>query len=163
MSESIMLRKIVSGGQTGVDRAALDVALEFGIDIGGWCPKGRLAEDGPISPKYPLSETKSSVYAERTRKNVVDSDGTLIIASEPLSGGTALTAEIAEKHGKPLFIAEISAPWEYGYEKICDWIESNKICVLNIAGPRENAEKNIYQSARSFIAAFLEYVQYRSF
>lgn len=147
-----------------MDRAALDAALESGVEIGGWCPKGRLAEDGPISEKYPLSETSSSIYAERTRKNVIDSDGTLIIISEPgsLSGGTALTAEIAEKNGKPLFVSETSGSREDQYEKICDWMESNKIRVLNIAGPRENTEKNIYPDACRFIAGLLEYAPGRS-
>ena len=88
--------KIVSGGQTGVDRAALDAALALGIPCAGWCPKGRRAEDGAIPERYPVAETESADYEERTRLNVGDADATLILASGPLSGGTGLTAETAE-------------------------------------------------------------------
>src|SRR5262245_54833883 len=92
--------KIISGGQSGVDRAALDVALELGIPCGGWCPKGRRAEDGPLPDRYPLDETQTSFYPERTRRNVRDSDGTLILADGAAKGGTALTIELAEQMQK---------------------------------------------------------------
>ena len=96
------LRKIVSGGQTGVDRAALDAALTHDMEVGGWCPQGRRAEDGPIPPRYPVRETPSDEYAQRTTWNVRDSDGTLIIAPSPLEGGAALTRQEAEARGKPV-------------------------------------------------------------
>ncbi len=90
---TLPIAKIISGGQTGVDRAALDVAIELELPCGGWCPRGRLAEDGTVPDRYPLQETRSAEYAERTERNVIDSDGTLIIATRPLTGGTALTVE----------------------------------------------------------------------
>ncbi|MFW5955765.1 MAG: putative molybdenum carrier protein, partial [Rhodothermales bacterium] len=96
-----MLKKIISGGQTGVDRAALDASRSLGLELGGWCPAGRRAEDGPIDRSYPLKETEDADYATRTRKNVVDSDGTLIVSPGPLSGGTKLTRELAEGYGRP--------------------------------------------------------------
>jgi predicted Rossmann fold nucleotide-binding protein DprA/Smf involved in DNA uptake len=98
-----LVRKIVSGGQTGVDRAALDIALALGIPCGGWCPRGRGAEDGVIPARYPLQETCSHDYAERTRRNVIDSDGTLILAIGALHGGTLLTAQLAEKAASPVW------------------------------------------------------------
>mgnify|MGYP003793290687 CR=1 FL=1 len=90
-----MIKKIVSGGQTGVDRAALDVAMQLGIPVGGWCPRGRRAEDGRIPDSYPLREASSVNYAKRTELNVRDSDGTLILSGGPLTGGTALTESLA--------------------------------------------------------------------
>ncbi len=101
-----MIRKIVSGGQTGVDRAALDTALELGIPCGGWCPKGRRAEDGPISAGYPLAETESGKYIKRTRLNVRDSEGTLILTASPPSGGVANTIVFAEKTGRPVMVID---------------------------------------------------------
>src|SRR5262245_50786528 len=92
--------KIVSGGQTGADRAALDVALELGLPCGGWCPRGRLAEDGPIASKYPLQETQSRDYPPRTKRNVQDSDGTLILTWGNPDRGTILTAKLAQELGK---------------------------------------------------------------
>src|SRR6266851_4977853 len=99
-----MFAKIISGGQTGVDRAALDVALELGIPCGGWCPKGRRAEDGRIPKRYPLVETPTPAYPVRTEWNVRDSDGTLVLARGQASGGTALTIEFATDYGKPCLV-----------------------------------------------------------
>nr|WP_305800882.1 putative molybdenum carrier protein [Thiolapillus sp.] len=92
--------RIISGGQTGVDRAALDVALELGLRCGGWCPKGRLALDGPLDERYPLKETESADYSVRTRLNVRDADATLILNCGELSGGTAYTLRVAEELGR---------------------------------------------------------------
>src|SRR2546429_554237 len=100
------LSKIISGGQTGVDRAALDVALELGLPCGGWCPRGRRAEDGPIDSRYPLRETNALAYPVRTRWNVRDSDGTLILTRGRPDRGTALTRDLAERMGKPLLTVD---------------------------------------------------------
>src|SRR5213080_1459301 len=105
-----VISKIVSGGQTGVDRAALDVALELGIPCGGWCPIGRRAEDGVIPDRYPLRQAPSANYADRTALNVRDSDGTLILARGPLRGGTALTKTFAERYGRPYLVVDPRAP-----------------------------------------------------
>ena len=96
------LRKIVSGGQTGVDRAALDAAMAHDVPVGGWCPKGRRAEDGVIPERYPLKETPSDAYEQRTAWNVRDSDGTLLITDGALEGGTALTMQEAKRQGRPV-------------------------------------------------------------
>src|SRR4051794_16307480 len=102
-----MLKKIISGGQTGVDRAALDVALELDLPCGGWCPRGRRSEDGAIPDRYPLSETPSEEYPERTEWNVRDSDGTLILTRGTPDRGTALTQRLANRHRKPLFVVDL--------------------------------------------------------
>lgn len=101
--------KIVSGGQTGVDRAALDTALELGLPCGGRCPRGRKAEDGPIPARYPLTETSSAEYAQRTEWNVRDSDGTLVLTRGQPTGGTALTIELAERLGKPYLVVDLES------------------------------------------------------
>jgi hypothetical protein len=102
--------KIISGGQTGVDRSALDAALTLNIPCGGWCPNGGKAEDGPIPPHFPLQETPSSDYRVRTEKNVTDSDGTLILTHGPVTGATAYTVTLAKKHKKPYFILDLALP-----------------------------------------------------
>lgn len=135
----------MSGGQTGVDRAALDVAMQLRIDVGGWCPKGRLAEDGLIALHYPLIETPSAEYAERTCFNIRDSDGTLIIVPAlPLSvtDGTVLTIDEVKRINKPYYILDASKnciPSE-----LVAWAVQNKIRTLNIAGPRESQSPGIY-------------------
>lgn len=137
--------KVISGGQTGVDRAALDAAVACGLDIGGWCPAGRRAEDGRIGPKYPLHETPSTHYAERTRWNVRDSDATLILSNRPLTGGTALTARIAAQSGAPILVLDVREhTLEAAAELIHEWVDSIGIQVLNVAGPRESTQPGVY-------------------
>jgi hypothetical protein len=133
---------IISGGQTGVDRAALDFALNNGINCGGWCPSGRKAEDGKIPEKYPMIETSSNDYAVRTRKNVEESDGTLIIYDQNFDQGTGLTLNLCKKHNKPWLVIRLSGKNEK--DRIHQWLKNNNIKILNIAGPRESIEKGIY-------------------
>ena len=151
--EAGFIRKIVSGGQTGVDRAALDVALAMDMPCGGWCPRGRGAEDGAIPARYPLQETGSQDYAERTSRNVNDSDGTLILAIGALHGGTLLTAQLAEKSGKPCLVVDLARPPESG--KVDSWISENQISVLNVAGPRESQHPGIHALAGGFLIEIL--------
>lgn len=143
------LRKIISGGQTGVDRAALDVALELGVDCGGWCPKGRLAEDGPIPQHYPLQETASSNYPVRTERNVQISDATLILNVGVLDGGTALTADLANKNSRPFKVINLDEPTDT--EEILVWLREHRVSLLNIAGPRASKRPDICQIAYQFL------------
>ncbi|HVM60316.1 MAG TPA: putative molybdenum carrier protein [Verrucomicrobiae bacterium] len=145
--------KIVSGGQTGVDRAALDVALELGLACGGHCPKGRCAEDGPIPDKYPLQETPSLDYAQRTEWNVRDSDGTLILTLGRPTGGTAFTIECARKHSRPCLVIDLSLPVET--TGITAWLATNRIRTLNVAGPRASESPHIYGLARALMRDLL--------
>ena len=103
-----MLKKIISGGQTGADRAALDFAIKQKIPHGGWVPKGRLAEDGPLPKKYKLTEMPTDSYQERTEQNVIDSDGTVIISHGKLTGGSAYTQKMAKKHGRPCLHVDLN-------------------------------------------------------
>jgi hypothetical protein len=140
-----MIEKIVSGGQTGVDRAALDTALELGTACGGWCPQGRKAEDGPIPARYPLTETPSDDYPQRTEWNVRDSDGTLVITRGQPTYGTALTVEIAARMKKPYLILDLEQ--QPVLEKARAWTRTQGIRVLNVAGPREEKTPGIYTDA----------------
>jgi len=143
--------KIVSGGQTGVDRAALDAALGVGLETGGWCPAGRRAEDGRIPPRYPLDETPGREYAQRTEWNVRDSDATLILARGGLSGGTRLTAELAVQYGRPLLVVDLQSPPER--DLVLDWLIKNTVRILNLAGPRESGAAGIQAQAGSWLEA----------
>jgi predicted Rossmann-fold nucleotide-binding protein len=149
-----VFEKIVSGGQTGVDRAALDVALELGIPCGGWCPKGRKAEDGRIPDRYPLNETASSSYPVRTEKNVKDSDGTLILTIGDISGGTALTLKAVRKFKKPYLIVDFSKT--LNPVSVVEWAKANKIRTLNVAGPRESKTPGIHDKAVQFLRKIFE-------
>ena len=154
-----MIVKIISGGQTGVDRAALDTAIRLGVPHGGWISKGRLAEDGPLPETYALKETASAVYAERTEKNVLDADGTLIIARGNLCGGTAYTREMAVKHGRPWLHVDLHrTPAFRAALSIRQWIATQRIRVLNVAGPRASKDPRIYSDTQ----ALLESVYYLS-
>ena len=150
----MVIGKIVSGGQTGVDRAALDVALEMGVPGSGWCPKGRNAEDGPLDPRYPLTETPQARPAQRTRWNVRDSDGTLIVARGKLTGGTALTQRAATTLGKPSLLVDPGDP--DAVDAILAWVHRNRIAVLNVAGPRESHCRGIYDQTVALLRAVLE-------
>jgi Circularly permutated YpsA SLOG family len=131
--------KIISGGQTGVDRTALDFAIQHGLKHGGWCPKGRLAEDGSIPANYQLRETASAEYEDRTERNVLDSDATLIVAREhELSGGTAFTKFLADKHSRAVLVVCERDGVERGVNAISGFLKRNNVDVLNVAGPRES-------------------------
>lgn len=159
MSE-LLLQKIVSGGQTGVDRAALDAALAYKLSVGGWCPKGRLAEDGRIPLQYPLQEAASKDYRVRTKLNVEASDATLIISAEPLIGGTQLTATYANELNRPLYILNCTKVAKSEFANIEHWLRSNRVRVLNIAGPRQSQERGIYQQTYTIICDLLHYLFY---
>jgi Circularly permutated YpsA SLOG family len=148
-----MLSKIVSGGQTGVDRAALDVAQELGIPCGGWCPQGRRAEDGPIHERYPLVETPWSGYPQRTEWNVRDSDGTLIILDGEPDRGTRLTIERAARNKKPFLIVNLAEHPDPA--AVHAWAAANGIEILNVAGPRASSCPAIYAQAAQFLRMVL--------
>lgn len=138
-------RKIISGGQTGVDRAALDAALELGIPIGGWCPRGRKSEDGTIPDKYPLIETPKSYSLQRTEWNIRDSDATLILNIGELEGGTKRTLEIVQNISKPVMIIQLEQ--KQSVKKAISWLSMNRVEILNIAGPRSSKRPSVYQQA----------------
>jgi Circularly permutated YpsA SLOG family len=134
--------KIVSGGQTGADRAALDWALAHKVECGGWCPKGRKAEDGPIDLKYPLKETPSASYLQRTEWNVRDSDATVLFSIEPtLTGGSKRTMEFARRHEKPWL--HLCAGDSAAAEKLKAFTEEHRVKILNVAGPRASNEPGV--------------------
>ena len=149
--------KIISGGQTGVDRAALDAALESGVSVGGWCPQGRKAEDGPIAEKYPLQELPDSGYKKRTLKNVQDSDATVIIYFESISGGTEKTLLYCLNEKKPyLLIDGGSITQDIASKQIKHFIDENQISLLNVAGPRASTEIRGYEYTKQVITLMLK-------
>lgn len=153
--------KIVSGGQTGVDRAALDVALSLGIGAGGWCPRGRRAEDGEIHARYPLQETPSRRYSQRTEWNVRDSDATLVLCRGELSGGTRVTADLAGRYGRPLLAVDLDLDPNPG--EVEAWLKRERVEVLNLAGPREEGAPGIYAQSHAFICNLLRFRRDGSF
>ncbi len=149
-----MLKKLISGGQTGVDRATLDEALELGILCGGWCPRGRIAEDGPIPARYPLTETPTDTVAERTEFNVREADGTLVLLQGPAMRGTTLTVELAAREAKPHLVLDLG--WKLEPADVQSWLQRNEIEILNVAGPRESEAPGIYQQSREFLHQLLK-------
>lgn len=146
-------RRIVSGGQTGADRAALDAAIVLGIEHGGACPAGRRAEDGRIPDEYRLTETASADYAERTEKNVIDSDGTLLVTRGPATGGSALTARLNRRHHRPLLHIDLDEQGDLAGRAaaIREWLAAHGIQILNVAGPRESSSPGIAHEVRRLL------------
>jgi hypothetical protein len=144
-----VLQKIISGGQTGVDRAALDFTLARGIPHGGWCPRGRLAENGTIAARYQVTETPDSDYVQRTEWNVRDSEGTVIFSIAPaLADGSKQTAEFAEQYRKPCLHLSRERDGEAAAMKLRDFLAKHKIKTLNIAGPRHSTEPGVDKFTR---------------
>ncbi len=146
--------KIISGGQTGADQAALDAAIQRRLEYGGWLPKGRLTENGPLSKKYRLQEMPKGRYRARTEKNVLESDGTLICSHGPLSGGSALTEALTIRHRKPCLHIDFNHyALDQAVEVIMNWTGEHSIEVLNVAGPRASGDPQIYEAVFRLIAA----------
>jgi hypothetical protein len=148
-----MIRLVISGGQTGVDRAGLDAAMDAGIPIGGFCPKGRIAEDGTIPDKYPLIEMESPESVYRTEKNVIESDGTLILNKGELTQGTRLTKDFTVQYGKPSLVIQLDSAEIVKPEQVIRWLTGQYISVLNIAGPRESKYPGIYDASYDFLTS----------
>ena len=147
---------IISGGQTGVDRAALDAALENGTPAGGWCPQGRKAEDGRIPEKYPLQELPGADYLQRTEQNVVVSDATLIIYFGRLHGGTARTLEFCNARSKPCLLLDGSrVSVSDAAVRVKDFCMREGITILNVAGPRASGEPGAYAYTIGVLGLFL--------
>jgi hypothetical protein len=146
--------RVISGGQTGADRGALEAAIELGIQHGGHCPAGRRAEDGRIPDRYRLVETESADYAVRTERNVLGADGTLLVTRGAPTGGSALTAALARKHNRPLLHVDLAAGGD-GAAAFREWLASREIRCLNVAGPRESSCPGIAQDVRDLLVAAL--------
>ena len=156
----LSLTKIITGGQTGVDRGALDAALEAGFPCGGWCPGDRRAEDGAIPDHYPLTPLPSGGYRERTHRNVEDSDGTVILFDRSLTGGTLLTHDFFVEQKKPFVLLDGSLfTVEEAAEAICDFVRNHAIGVLNVAGPRLSGWRDGYAFAHAVIGKVIERVR----
>lgn len=152
------LKKIISGGQTGVDRAALDVAIRLGKAHGGWIPKGRLTEDGPLPSHYQLQEMPTEEYDARTEKNVLESDGTLIISRGKPTGGTDYTRKMALKHGRQLLHIDLALGQRASDagSLVASWVDMNRIETLNVAGPRASHDPAIYMDTINILTHALQ-------
>jgi hypothetical protein len=150
----MIIKKIISGAQTGADRAALDFAINNDIPHGGWVPKGRKAEDGVIPERYRVTEAAEAEYSRRTALNVMDADGTLIFSHGPLTGGSALTEKLALKYHKPCLHIDFHQKPEFqATVDIMHWLETHRVRVLNIAGPRSSNDEKIYEAVTRMLEA----------
>jgi hypothetical protein len=151
-SRAIAIRKIISGGQTGADRAALDFAIRQGIPHGGWCPRGRWAEDDELATRYHLTETPGAAPAQRTEWNVRDSDGTVIFSLSPtLAGGSKKTQDFARRYGKPCLHLSKEREGNDAAFKLKAFLRMHRIKVLNVAGPRHSGEPSVGSFVRSVL------------
>jgi hypothetical protein len=151
----LLLKRLISGGQSGSDLAGLDFALYTGLNHGGWCPKGRKAEYGRIPDDYNLKETESSSYQPRTRLNIIDSDATLILNKGFLSSGTLLTRTICQNEKKPYFVVQLEEPEKYK-SQVVKWLIDLEVKTLNVAGPRESKTPGIHDEAFYFLCSVWE-------
>jgi len=143
---------IISGGQTGADQAALDAAIALDIPHGGWLPKGRKTEQGPLPLSYDLRESGSSRYRDRTEKNILAADGTLIFSFGPLTGGSALTEALAIRHDRPFLHVDFEVIERKQAAALVEhWLRDRRIAVVNVAGPRASNEPRIYQAVYSLL------------
>ncbi len=149
MNQPLPLRKVISGGQTGVDRAALDTAREVGLALGGWCPRGRRAEDGVLHPAYPLTETPDFDYEQRTAWNVRAAEATLVLCWGPLEGGTALTVDCLDAEQRPYLVVSLDRGPDPG--PVRAWLQEGGFQTLNVAGPRASKAPQAYAAARDFL------------
>lgn len=145
-------KRIISGGQTGADRAAFDFALENGFEMGGFVPRGRRAEDGEISGKYPnLVETSEKNYAVRTELNIINSDAVIIFSHGKLKGGSRLTRRFAKKYNKPFMHIDFLESDEDSLKLVAEFLETNNCKILNIAGSRASTDSLVYQKTKDFL------------
>lgn len=152
------MKRIVSGGQTGADRGGLDAARDLGIEHGGWCPKGRRAEDGRIPAKYRLKETRTTRYEERTERNVRHSDGTAVFTMGRPMGGSALTVRLARKYRKPLLQVDLSAlTARRAASLLRDWMREHGVAVVNVAGSRESQAPGIGKRVMRIVKAAMKF------
>ena len=152
----MLIDRIISGGQTGADRAALDTAIEWGVQHGGWVPQGRAAEDGPLSSQYCVRETPGPNVSQRTEWNVRDADATLIISHGQLVGGSKLTQQMTCHYEKPFLhvdLAALSIP--EAAERITHWLSTVQAKTLNVAGARHSEDLQIYQKTRELLELVL--------
>jgi hypothetical protein len=155
-SPAFPVQRIISGGQTGADRAALDFAIAHSLPYGGWLPAGRRTEDGLLPERYQLRETPSASYEQRTEWNVRDADATLLITFGPLTGGSAFTLEAARRHGKPvLYVDRAQTGTEEAARNVRDWLARVRPATLNIAGPRASEAPEIYGIVRDLLERVL--------
>lgn len=149
-----MAERVISGGQTGVDRAALDAAQELGIACGGWCPRGRRAEDGRIPMCYPLRETPDADYRRRTEWNVREADATLVLTWGPAGGGgTQLTINLTQWLDRPLLVVDLAT--DPSPAAVREWLAAGGFETVNVAGPRESSSPGIHRIAHAFLLAAL--------
>lgn len=147
-----MIEKIISGGQTGADQGALDTAIRLGIEHGGWIPKGRKTEAGPLADKYRLQEMPSAEYQARTEKNVISAEATVIFSHGSLSGGSRLTQQLAQHHGRPWLHIDLNTQAAFDAARVInDWVKAYDIRVLNVAGPRASEDPHIYQATADIL------------